>query len=139
MRDTVYRFLADPQNKLAVLSSIASTGPQSALVGIAVTPDLEIVFDTVKQSRKYPNLMADPRCSFVIGTNSGTTIQFEGIAHEVTDAAELARLKEVYFAVFADGPSREAWPGIVYMVVRPTWIRYCDYGETPPVIETLTF
>lgn len=139
MRDTLYRFLLDPQNKLAVFSSIASSGPQSALVGIAVTPDLEVIFDTVKHSRKYPNLVADPRCSLVIGTTSGTTVQYEGIAREVTEAAELTRLKETYFAAFPDGPSRESWPGIVYIAVKPTWIRYSDYGETPPVIETLTF
>ncbi len=34
--------------------------PQSALVGIAVNQQLEIIFDTVKSSRKYPNLIADP-------------------------------------------------------------------------------
>jgi general stress protein 26 len=139
MKDAVYRFLTDPQNKLAVFSSIADTGPQSALVGIAVTPDLEIVFDTVKHSRKYPNIVADPRCSLVIGTTSGTTVQYEGVAREVTDAGQLAQLKEFYFAAFPDGPSRESWPGIVYIAVKPTWIRFSDYGETPPRIETLTF
>jgi hypothetical protein len=29
--------------------------PQSALVGIAITPDLEIIFDLVKKSRKFAN------------------------------------------------------------------------------------
>jgi hypothetical protein len=53
----VYQFIA--QNKLGVLGTIAHSGiPQTALVGIAVTPDLEIIFDTVKSSRKYPNLIA---------------------------------------------------------------------------------
>lgn len=47
----VHAFLA--RHKLGVLGTIGETGtPQSALVGIAVTPDLEIVFDTVKTSRK---------------------------------------------------------------------------------------
>ena len=85
MKAAIYRFASDPQNKLAVISSIASTGPQSALVGIAVTPELEIFFDTVKHSRKYANLIADPRCSFVIGTTTATTVQFEGLAREVSD------------------------------------------------------
>jgi len=36
------------QSKLGVLSTLAGDGkPQSALVGFAVTPHLEIVFDTV--------------------------------------------------------------------------------------------
>ena len=139
MKAAIYRFASDPQNKLAVISSIASTGPQSALVGIAVTPELEIVFDTVRHSRKYPNLIADPRCSFVIGTTTATTVQFEGLAREVSDPAELAKLKTVYFTVFPDGPSRESWPGIVYIAVKPIWIRLSDYGETPPTIEALSF
>jgi general stress protein 26 len=136
----VYRFVSDPTNKLAVLSSIASGGsPQSALIGIAATSELEIFFDTVRDSRKYANLIADSRCAFVIGTNSAVTVQYEGVAREVTEPEQLAQLKQVYFGAFPDGPSREAWPGIVYFAVKPTWLRFSDYGETPPVIETLRF
>lgn len=54
--------------RYGIVSSTSSVGnPQSALVGIATTPDLEIVFDTVKSSRKYSNLVARPSCSFVVG------------------------------------------------------------------------
>ena len=67
------------------------------------------------------------------------TVPYEGDAREVTDAAELARLKQIYFAAFADGPGRENWPDIVYFMVRPAWIRYSDYGVTPPIIEEFRF
>jgi hypothetical protein len=44
-----------------VVSSTSRDGiPQSALVGIATTPELEIIFDTVKSSRKYTNLIERP-------------------------------------------------------------------------------
>ena len=67
----LYSFLSE--RKLAVVGTIAKDGtPQSALVGFAVTPELEIVFDTVKSSRKYPNLVANPACSFVIGCTGRT-------------------------------------------------------------------
>ena len=56
--------------------------PQSALVGVAITPDLEIVFDTLKTTRKYANLVARPSCSFVLWWNGEQTVQFEGIAIE---------------------------------------------------------
>ena len=47
----IYRFIA--KQTLGVLGTLSSGGsPQSALVGIAVTPELEIIFDTVKSSRK---------------------------------------------------------------------------------------
>jgi hypothetical protein len=45
----IYQFIA--KQKLGVLGTLSSGGsPQSALVGIAVTPELEIIFDTVKSS-----------------------------------------------------------------------------------------
>ncbi len=76
----VYQFIS--KQKLGVLSSVSSAGtPQSALVGIAVTPELEIIFDTVMNSRKARNLMANPLCSFVIGWAGETTVQYEGTGH----------------------------------------------------------
>ena len=135
----VYRFISDPSRRLAVVGSAGSRGPQAALVGFAATPDFELVFDTVKSSRKYANLLADPRCSFVIGLNGDVTVQYEGEARELTDPSELARYKAIYFAAFPDGPSRESWPDIVYFAVKPEWIRFSDYGETPPLIDELHF
>ena len=131
----LFSFLA--RCKLGVL---ATTGaPQSALMGIAVTDKLEIVFDTVKHSRKYPNLVARPACSFVIGGWSAgeQTVQYEGLAEELK-SPDLERYQEIYFRVYPDGPSHLGWPGIVYFVVRPTWIRYSDFDENPPLIHEFT-
>jgi hypothetical protein len=36
--------------------------------------------------------------------------------------------------VYPDGPSRAAWPGLVYVRLRPSWIRYADYNADPPRI-----
>ncbi len=125
--------------RYAVLSTVKPNGtPEAALVGIAVTPDLEIVFDTVKTSRKYASLMANPAAAFVVGCTGDATLQYEGTAREPA-ADELARYKAVYFAKFPDGPSREAWPGICYFVLKPSWIRFSDYGETPALIEEMNF
>jgi pyridoxine/pyridoxamine 5'-phosphate oxidase len=133
----LYSFIA--QCKLAVLSTVAQTGtPQSALVGIAVTPRLEIIFDTVKSSRKYSNLTARHRCSFVIGWAGEQTVQYEGEAVELT-GTELKRCQEVYFQRWPDGPARLSWPGIVYFAVRPRWVRYSDFDQAPPLIQEFTF
>src|SRR2546427_4429674 len=57
-KSDIYQFIA--KQKLGVLGTLSSGGsPQSALVGIAVTPELEIIFDTVKSSRKFQNLMSN--------------------------------------------------------------------------------
>jgi pyridoxine/pyridoxamine 5'-phosphate oxidase len=136
-RDALYSFMS--QHRYGVLSSVCDEGsPQSALVGIAVTRNLEIIFDTVKSSRKYRNLITRPSCSFVVGWAGEQTVQFEGTALE-PQGSELKRYQDLYFAVWEDGPARLAWPGIVHFVVRPRWIRYSDFDTGPPTIEEITF
>src|SRR5436305_10493042 len=91
----LYNFIA--RCKLAVLSTTAETGsPQSALVGIAVTPSIEIIFDTAKSPRKYPNLIARPSCSLVIGWAGEQTVQYAGEALEPS-APELNPSPAIYF------------------------------------------
>lgn len=125
MQQFVYEFIA--ARKYGVVSSIGpGEEPQSALVGIAVSVDLEIVFDTVKTSRKYPNLKANPRIAVVIGWEGEQTVQYEGVAVEPEDG-ELLRAKAVYFAAWPSGVERQKWPGIAYFLIRPTWLRYSDF------------
>jgi Pyridoxamine 5'-phosphate oxidase len=125
--------------KLGVLGSISPEGaPQSSLVGIAVTPDLEIIFDTVKSSRKYRNLTTNQACSFSVGWTGEATLQYEGRAIEPA-GDELARYQAVYFKKWPDGPDRLSWPGITYFVVRPKWIRFSDYDQRPPLVQEFTF
>jgi len=124
---------------LAVLSSVNGEGtPQSALVGIAVTPELEIVFDTVRTSRKYANLIANPAAAFVVGCTAEQTLQYEGSAYELA-GEELVRYQAIYFAAWPDGLERQNWPGICYFVLKPRWIRFSDYSATPPLIEEFRF
>ena len=133
----VYNFLI--KCKLGVLGTIGGENrPQSSLVGIAVTDTLEIIFDTVKSSRKYGNLIAKPACSFVVGRDGEQTVQYEGEAKELT-GSELDRCQKIYFAAWPECRSHLSWPGIVYFVVRPRWIRYSDYDQTPPLIEEFRY
>lgn len=133
----LYRFLV--QCKLGVLSTIAAGNvPQSALVGIAITERLEIVFDTVKSSRKYPNLVSRPACSFVIGWTGEQTVQYEGHATELS-GGELQNYEQLYFDTWPECRAHLAWPGIVYFVVRPRWMRYSDFDQNPPLVQEFSF
>jgi general stress protein 26 len=135
--EEVFEFMNN--GRLAVLSTVDEQGrPEAALMGYAVTPGLEIIFDTIKTSRKYLNLKKNPRVAWVIGCTSEVTVQYEGIAHEL-EGPELAKYKKTYFAAFPDGPARESWPGITYFVVRPKWVRYCDYHPETRRIEEQEF
>ena len=132
----LYRFLS--QFRLGVLGTVGDSNvPQTALMGIAVTEALEIVFDTVKSSRKYPNLIDRPVCSFVIGWTGEQTVQYEGRA-EALAGDELLRYQQVYFDSWPECRAHLSWPGIVYFIVRPRWIRYSDFDKNPPMIREFT-
>jgi hypothetical protein len=136
-RPELYDFIA--AHKLGVLGYLSEQGaPRSALVGIAVTREFEIIFDTVSSSRKYGDLVANPAASFVIGWEGEVTVQYEGAVFQPT-GADLARYQPVYFEAWPDGPQRLSWPGIAYFVVSPQWIRYSDFDRRPPLIQELTF
>lgn len=134
-REVLLEFMRS--EKYAVQASVsAGAAPQAAVVGIAVTDDLEIVFDTLASSRKAPNLRANPAIALVIGgTRDGDerTVQYEGTADE-PGGAELERLLSVYYSRFPEGPQRRSWPGLIYVRVKPTWIRYSNFNTNPPEI-----
>jgi pyridoxine/pyridoxamine 5'-phosphate oxidase len=125
------------RHKLAVQASVSATGePQAAVIGFGVSDALELVFDTLDHSRKAVNLRARPSIALVIGWDEEQTVQLEGSA-DFPAGEELERLKLVYYAAYPDGPERLSWPGLVYVRVRPRWLRYSDFRATPPRIVEL--
>lgn len=137
-KDFLYNFIR--QYKFGVLATVSPNNiPESAYVGIAVTPDLRIIFDTVSDSRKYKNLLLNPNISFVIGWNNEQTIQYEGTA-KIPDTNDLDNLLQTYFIVFPDGKDRkENWKNIAYFCVKPKWIRYSNFNEVTPKVEEIKF
>jgi hypothetical protein len=122
--------------RLAVITSLsAAMEPQAALVGIAVTNQLEIIFDTLKNTRKYQNLGVHNKVALVIGWDEETTVQYEGQASELT-GPDADSFKEIYFSVWPDGRQRAAnWPGLVHFKVSPAWIRYSNFNDPPRTEE----
>ena len=99
--------------------------------------------DHFRYGEEFPqdsNLIARRACSLVIGGwgQGEQTVQYEGEAEEL-GSPELERYQETYFKAFPDGPARMSWPGIVYFVVRPRWIRYSDFDQNPPLLCEFEF
>jgi general stress protein 26 len=135
--DFIYNFIR--QHKHGVLATVSADNiPESAYVGIAITPDLKIIFDTVSDSRKYKNLLLNPNISFVIGWDNEQTVQYEGVAN-ILYTNDLDKLLQTYFDVFPDGKDRkEYWKNIVYFCVEPKWIRYSNFNvPTGQLIEEI--
>ena len=133
-RDLMLEFMR--RHRLAVQASTAANGaPQAAVVGVAVTDKCELVFDTLRTSRKCQNLRHDPRIALVLGwdLDEGQTLQLEGVADEPS-GGERARLQAVYLEAFTDGVERADDPAITYFRVRPSWMRLSDFRTSPPMI-----
>ena len=133
-------------NPLVTASTVSADGaPQAAIVGVAVGDRLELVFDTLETTRKYRNLLSNPRIAVVFGAAGGyesgkhdeRCVQLEGTADVPTGDELRTVLESIYFGQFPDGRSRMEWPHITYVRVRPTWLRFSDYNATPPEIVEL--
>lgn len=120
-------------HRLAVVSSIGERGgPESALVGVAMTPRHEVIFDTVTDSRKHRNLVRDGRASIVFGGPGEKTLQLEGTARALAVAGSAdAELRNIYYSVWPDGRDRLRWPTLCYWCISPRWARYSDFDAGP--------
>jgi len=138
MKTLVHQFIK--QHLLGVVTTVnPANKPEAALVGIAVTENLEIVLDTIKASRKYQNILQNPQVAVVIGWDNETSVQYEGKATVLGDDDEALRLKEIYFAAYPDGRDRvKTMEGLVHIKITPEWLRYSNYNE-PVVIEEMVF
>jgi general stress protein 26 len=138
MKELIYQFIS--QNKLAVVSTIGKDGkPESALVGIAVSTSVEIIFDTVKTSRKYHNILANKHVAVVVGWDNEATLQYEGEADVLGNDNDADNYRLIYYTAWPDGRERaETWPGLVHVRIKPKWARYSNFKE-PVVIEEITF
>jgi hypothetical protein len=113
------------------------TRPEAALVDIAVTPALEIIFETTDQTRKFVNLRDRPAISFVAGWGGDETLQYDGVVEQLSGRA-LEEALALYLSVFPQKASHPNWPGNYYFRTRPTWVRYSNY-DPPRRIEEFRF
>ena len=117
-------------HKIAVISTVGDNKPESAVLEFGETNDLELIFDTFITSRKYKNLQKNKNVSFVIGWDEDITVQYEGIAEELTGESG-AKYKQAYWA---KNPKAKRWESnkeITYFKVTPRWIRYSDLNQDP--------
>lgn len=124
--------------KFCVVSTISPNGhPEASLIGFAVTPDLELIFETTDATRKCPNLRRDPHIAVVIGWKDQRTLQYEGIADEPM-GSELERLKATFFSAWPQLHGHEGWPGLTIFRIKPRWMRFSSYYR-PRSVEEISF
>ena len=125
------------RHRLGVIATASLDAvPEAALINFAVTPGLEIVFETTTATRKFPNLKRNPYADMVIGWEGGQTLQCSGTVDE-PEGREGERLRALYLAAFPATASHEHWPGNSYFRLRPHWLRFSDYSSQPRRIAEL--
>lgn len=116
--------------RLGVVATVnPAGGPEAALVGVAVTDDGEVVFDSFSVSRKTANIGAGARVAMVIGWADDVSVQLEGAA-EVLTGPERERYGAVYLDQFPG--SRVLAADFAVVRVRPEWLRHYDARSVPP-------
>ncbi len=127
------------QHKIAVLATMAEDNkPEAAAIGFGETDSLEIIFGTYTSTRKYQNLQKNQHVAIVIGWDDDKTIQYEGMATELSGdeadrCASLYHKKNPAAVKFAQNPAQR------YFKVTPTWLRYVNLTQSPDENFELTF
>jgi general stress protein 26 len=128
-REQIYEFMNG--YTLGVISTISGDGaPSAAIVGFGQTKDLEILIGTNNSSRKYKNMLSNPKVAFTIGGKTAETIQLEGTARELLPE-ELHIIKENYWLKNPHAEVHHTNPSERYFMITPTWLRYTDLRVNP--------
>ncbi len=116
--------------KLMVLSTIHPNGGPEAAVMEFAEDKLELIFDTFTSYRKYRNLKANPSVAAVIGWDNGITVQYEGLARELS-GKEKEQAIQLRIAKMPHAKKFASMKEVVYFKISPVWIRYADYSKEP--------
>ena len=136
-REDILAFMAS--KSLMTISSLSSDGkPQAAVVGFGQTEGFQLVFGTSNLSRKYANIKNNPHVAVVIGWDGPKTVQYEGIAHEIT-GDEADKYSELYYAKNPHARKNKELPHESYILVEPTWLKQTDLSATPWEVVELRF
>src|SRR5437879_9106555 len=125
--------------KLMALSTINEEGrPEAAVVGFSETDEFQLIFGTSNKSRKYRNLQDNSNVAVVIGWDWPQTVQYEGVARELT-GTEAEKYSEIYYAKSPKARPHHEHEDQRYFLIEPKWLRLTDLSATPWDIVELKF
>ncbi|PIR03581.1 MAG: hypothetical protein COV59_05325 [Candidatus Magasanikbacteria bacterium CG11_big_fil_rev_8_21_14_0_20_39_34] len=106
--------------------------PESAVVAVSYTGNLEIVFGSFDVSRKNKNIQANQYVSLVIGwdNTNKTTVQIEGKA-VLLDGEERKNCERRHCQRNPESEKFLSDPRQQYFKVIPHWIRYSNFSVNP--------
>lgn len=96
------------------------------------------MFGTKDSSRKYRNLLRNPRVSVIIGWDHAGTVQYEGVARRL-EGDEIDTFTEYHFDKHPNSRKYKDQPGEVYFLIEPRWLRFTEVAYEPWKITEMTF
>lgn len=135
-------------SKLCTIATVSEDGaPHSASVYFVFNNDLNIYFATRASTRKYKDILKDPRVAFLASVeHTPKTVQIEGNAALVMDPEEQ---REYIAKIFAHANKQYPLPPIAQMMdaelilmkITPAWARLGDFDvlRETEIFEETTF
>jgi general stress protein 26 len=122
-----------------VVSTISANGekPHAALVAFSETEDCEIIFGTASNTRKFENIVNNPKVAFVISADTWS-IQYEGVAEVLTGEDE-RRYRDIHLQKHPKSKKYAFQEKQKFIKVIPKWIRYMDISKDPQDVSEYTF
>jgi len=123
------------KNSFCVLSTATLSGkPESAVMSYTTKDDFTILISTETTTRKYPNILANPQASVVIGgLNSDPSAQLDGQI-KVLQGPSADEAKTIILSVHPDMAAYVNTPNTKFLAFTPVWLRYSDFSQNPPEI-----
>lgn len=114
-----------------VLATASRSGkPQVAFLSYANDRKVNLYFYTLNDSRKYKNLITNPRVGAAIYSDVGY-LQLDGVAKELRGIPEHVA-QRLLIARIGKRSEYHDDPRVRYFRLKPTWIRVRVRGEYPP-------
>lgn len=132
----IYGFMA--AHPIGVLSTVGPDGdPHGVVVYYDTAPDFGVSFLTRKGSKKYDNLLHDPRVMLTVyEPKTQTTVQLIGAADEITDSSEINSLADRILALSLRAGGSGALPvakldsgECTGFRIRPVQVRLAAYAR----------
>jgi nitroimidazol reductase NimA-like FMN-containing flavoprotein (pyridoxamine 5'-phosphate oxidase superfamily) len=141
MRDDIQKIILE--NKVCVMATVSGGTPHCSLMSYATDKDCrEIYMATLKDTKKYHNLVANPSVSLLIDTrnsdkNKTRALTVTGVFQDVDNEQRATAIRDALLAKHPELKDFFNNPAIRMVVIKATALQLLD-GVTDAYFEQLT-
>lgn len=136
-RDELVKYLQKRPKLCVLATSTKKAKPECSVLSYAVEDDLSIILSTHKSSRKCTYIKENSQVALVFGwAFNQPNIQYEGVASIIEEGEEYKEYEKLFFSA---NPYARVFkkPETIFIVVKPTWIRWTNFMHIPPEIKEI--